>query len=150
MATGDIRPGNPGGSDLYKMIIDNDPGDRMPPPPRDPLSAAQRELIRKWIADGAQNLVCASLCDSTVYTFSGAIKPLIEMKCQGCHSSSAAQGGINLSTYNGIKITVDNGRLWGAVNHQIGFSAMPKNGAKLSDCELTQIRKWIEAGAPNN
>ena len=150
MATADVRPGNPGSSDLYEVIIDNDPNDRMPPPPRNALTVTQRELIRKWIADGAQNLVCASLCDSTVFTFAAAIKPLVESKCQGCHSSTAAMGGIDLSTYNGIKAKVNDGRLWGSVNHQIGFSAMPKNGSKLSDCELTQIRKWIEAGAPNN
>jgi hypothetical protein len=27
---------------------------------------------------------------------------------------------------------------------------MPKSGAKLSDCRITQIRIWIESGTPNN
>ena len=47
MSTGDVRPGNPGGSDLYKSIIETDPGDRMPQPPRNPLSQEQILLIRR-------------------------------------------------------------------------------------------------------
>ncbi len=38
----------------------------------------------------------------------------------------------------------------GSVDHLPGYPAMPKGGTKLSDCKLTQIRKWIAAGAPNN
>ncbi len=150
MASGIISPGNPGSSDLYEVIIDTDPGDRMPPPPRNTLTQAQTQIIRQWIQQGAQNLVCQSMCDSNSYTYSGAIKILISNKCQGCHSGSAAQGGIDLSTYNGIKAKVTDGRLWGSINHQPGFSAMPRNGSKLSDCEITQFKKWIVAGSPNN
>ncbi|HEY6502977.1 MAG TPA: c-type cytochrome domain-containing protein [Chitinophagaceae bacterium] len=150
MASGIISPGNPNGSDLYEAITDTDPGDRMPEPPRNPLTQAQIQLIRQWIQQGALNLVCQSMCDSSSFTFSGAIRTLISNKCQGCHSGSAAQGSIDLSTYNGIKAKVADGSLWGSINHYAGFSAMPKNGTKLSDCEIIQVRKWIEAGSPNN
>jgi len=27
---------------------------------------------------------------------------------------------------------------------------MPKGGAKLSDCEINQVRNWIQRGAPND
>lgn len=150
MATAGVRPGNAGGSELYKVIVDPDPGDRMPEPPRNPLTAAQIQIIQRWIQQGADNLICQSMCDSTVFTFSGAIKPLIENKCQGCHSSSNAQGSIDLSTYTLIKAKVTDGKLWGSINHSAGFSPMPKNGTKLSDCELAQFSKWIAAGALNN
>jgi mono/diheme cytochrome c family protein len=96
------------------------------------------------------NLTCQSLCDTTNFIFNAVIKPLITDKCQGCHSGTAASGGIDLSTYNGIKAKVTDGRLWGSINHLPGYSPMPKNGNKLSDCEIKQIRKWIEAGSPNN
>lgn len=150
MTTGDIRVGNPGESDLYKKLVDTDPGDRMPPPPQNPLTSQQIDLVRRWILQGADNLTCQSLCDTTSFTFSAAIKPMIELKCQGCHSGVNAQGGIDLTTYANVKLRIDDGKFWGSVNHQVGYSPMPKNGNKLSDCELTQIRKWIEAGSPNN
>lgn len=150
IATAEVRPGNPGGSELYEVIVDTDPDDRMPRPPQNPLTAQQIQIIYQWIQQGAQNLVCANMCDSSVFTFSGAIQPIIQNKCQGCHSGANAQGGIDLSNYNSIKVKVNDGRLWGAINHQAGYSAMPKNGTKLSDCEITQFQKWIAAGSPNN
>jgi mono/diheme cytochrome c family protein len=150
MSTADIRPGRPGDSELYERITDNDPSERMPRPPRSPLTAAQISLIRRWIEQGAKDITCQSLCDSNSFTYSGAIKSIIGNKCQGCHSGAAASGGIDLSSYAGVKTKITDGRLWGAINHQSGFSAMPKNGAKLSDCEIAQVRKWIEVGSPNN
>lgn len=150
MATAGVRPGNVSGSELYKVIVDPDQGKRMPEPPRNPLTAVQIQIISRWIQQGADNLICQSMCDSTQFTFSGAIKPLIENKCQGCHSSTSAQGGIDLSTYTLLKARVTDGKLWGSINHSAGFSPMPKNGTKLSDCEIAQFRKWIDAGALNN
>jgi uncharacterized membrane protein len=49
-----VVPGNPANSKLYKSIIKTD-GDRMPPPPMSPLTAAQKALIQKWITQGAKN-----------------------------------------------------------------------------------------------
>ena len=150
MSTGGVRPGDPGNSDLYEMIVEPDPDDRMPPAPRPRLPDDQVNLIRTWIQQGAQNLSCATLCDSSVFSYSAAIRPIISNKCQGCHQGSAASGGIVLSDYTSVLVSVGNGSFWGAVNHLPGFSPMPRNANKLSDCELSQIRKWIDAGAPNN
>lgn len=58
MSTGDVRPGNPNGSDLYEVITENDARKRMPPPPLPPLSNEQIALVQKWILQGAQNLTC--------------------------------------------------------------------------------------------
>lgn len=150
MNTAEIRPGSPGESKLYKLITSTDPDKMMPPPPRAPLTAEQILVIRKWIEQGAQNQVCQSLCDSTQFTYSGAIRTIISNKCQGCHNGTGASGGIDLSAYTGVKARVLDGRLWGSINHLPGFSPMPKNGNKLSECEITQVRKWIDAGSPNN
>ena len=60
-----IVPGNPSASKIYKVIISSEPDDRMPQPPNPPLSAAQQELVRRWIAEGAQNTTgCPTRCDS--------------------------------------------------------------------------------------
>ncbi len=150
MTTADIRSGRPFDSELYEVIIETDPRKRMPPLPNNPLSAQQIQLIYNWIQQGAQDLTCQDLCNVSNFTYGGTIKNIISNKCQGCHSGGTPQGGIDLSTYNGVKAKVDDGRLWGSVNHLAGFSPMPKNGAKLSTCELDQIKNWITAGAPNN
>lgn len=148
---GGVRAGNPGGSKIYKLIIETNPGDRMPPPPRNPLSPDQISLINKWITQGAKNNSCVNAtCDTANVTYTLSIKPIITTKCQGCHSSSSPGGGYDLSTYTGVKARVSDGRLWGSVNFVTGYSAMPKNGTKLSTCELAKIKKWIDAGAPNN
>ncbi|MFL5774218.1 MAG: c-type cytochrome domain-containing protein [Flavisolibacter sp.] len=151
ITTGDVRAGNPNNSEVYKKITDHDNDDRMPPPPRNRLTQDQVDMIRKWIVQGAKNNSCEnSGCDISNITYSGAIRTIISGKCQGCHSSTAAAGGYDYTTYSGVKARVDDGKLWGAVNHISGYSPMPKNGNMLSDCELKQIKKWIDAGAPNN
>lgn len=149
--TGDVRPGNPGSSEIWEKINDNDPSDRMPPPPRSPLSQQQKDIVRKWIEQGAKNNSCQSAaCDSSNVTYNSTIRNIVGNKCGGCHSATAPSGGINLTTHGGVKAKVDDGRLWGAINHLAGFSPMPKNAPKLSDCEIRQFGKWIAAGAPNN
>jgi uncharacterized membrane protein len=145
-----VNKGNASSSKLYKVIIDTDPGDRMPPPPRSPLTAAQIAKIQKWINQGAKNNSCASACNVDVFTFSGSIKPMLDTKCVGCHSAVSPGGNINLSTYAAVKVVALNGKLYGSIAHQTGFSPMPKNAAKLSDCEITQVQRWIAAGSLNN
>lgn len=148
--TADVDPGDPGGSDLYEVITDSDPDKRMPPPPDDPLSTEQITIIRTWIQQGAKNLTCDAGCDTTNVTYSGDIRPLLDNTCTGCHSGSSAGGGVDLSGYTGVKAAADNGSLFGAVNHDPGFSNMPQGGDKLPQCEIDQIRIWIADGAPQN
>jgi uncharacterized membrane protein len=150
MTTGKIRAFQPYSGEIYEKITTSNTGDRMPPPPQNPLTADQKAAIYKWIMQGAKDNACLSSCDSAVYTYSAAIKPLISNQCQGCHSGTSASGGIDLSTYTAVKATVTNGKLWGSINHLPGYTAMPQNAQKLSDCQLKQFSKWIAAGAPNN
>lgn len=151
MLTGEVEAGDPGDSEIWEKITETDSDDRMPPPPRPALTQVQKETIRKWIMQGAKNNSCAgSACDTSNVSYSGTIKSIISMKCQGCHGSSSPGGGHDFGTYTGVKARIDDGKLWGAINHMPGYSAMPKNGSKLSACELSQIKKWIDAGAPNN
>ncbi len=147
MQTGGIRPGYPNNTKIYTEITKGE----MPPAGSTPLTTVQKNLIYNWILQGAENLVCQSMCGDTVnVTYSLSVNPIILNKCQGCHSGSNLQGGIDLSSYLAVKVQVNNGKLWGAVNWSPGFSPMPKNGNKLSTCELTKIQKWIVQGAPNN
>ncbi len=155
MGSGFVRPYNPNQSDLYRKITQGGE-ERMPPPPNNPLENAQIQLIRKWISQGAKNLFCDEMCDSTNVTFSGTIWPgIINNYCLGCHSGANAGGGVHLENYSQVAAAANipvgqPGSLWGAVSHANGNSPMPKNSNQLSDCKLTQISKWIANGTPNN
>ncbi len=89
-------------------------------------------------------------CDTTNVTYSGSVAPVMAANCNGCHSSSSPSAGIITDNYNSLKVVADNGKLQGAINHQSGYSPMPKGGNKLNACDLTKIDIWINAGAPNN
>ncbi len=144
-----VVAGNAASSKLYKVIIKTD-GDRMPPPPMPAFTTAQKALIQKWISQGARNNSCIGSCDTAVFTYSGAIKPIMDAKCVGCHNPTNLGGNIDVSTYNSVKVQALNGKLYGSVAHLSGYSPMPKNSAKLSDCEIRQVQKWISAGTLNN
>ncbi len=90
-------------------------------------------------------------CDTTlVATFDKDVLPLLNVRCNSCHSGSSPSGNIKLDTYAEVMKYVDNGSLMGSINHASGFSAMPKNGSKLSLCEIRKIQTWIDAGAAGN
>jgi len=150
MATGDITPGRAGNSEIYEVLIESDPEDRMPLSPASPLTNAQIDLIYTWIEQGALNNTCSNSCDTTNVTFSGTIFPMMQNSCTGCHSGSNPSGQIDLSNYQNISAMAINGRLLGSVKRDPGYSPMPRGGNKLPDCQIDQIRIWIQNGTLNN
>ncbi len=147
----DFIAGNASATELYEKITEDRTDKIMPPPPNNPLTNEQKELIRRWINEGAENSTnCGTKCDSNNYKFSTAILPMMNKYCVGCHSGATAPRGIVLDNYNGVTTEVNNGRLLGAVRHEAGYLQMPQGGNKLSDCEIRQIEKWIVAGALND
>ena len=134
----------------FEKIIDNDPDDRMPPPLANSLSIDQQELIKKWISQGAKNNSCNSGCDTTNVTFSNTVWPTINASCVGCHSGANPGGNISITDYNSLVATVSDGSLIGVIDHEPDYSPMPKNGSKLSDCKIAEIKIWIKNGTPNN
>jgi uncharacterized membrane protein len=148
-STTEVRPFNARGSKIYEVITDADPRDRMPLD-RAPLTDVQIELIRKWIDQGALNLRCKSCTDTVNVRYSVQIRAIVQNKCQGCHSGASPAGGLDYTTHAGLQAVALNGKLYGAVSHASGFVPMPFNGSKLPLCQLVQIKKWADAGAPNN
>ncbi len=89
-----------------------------------------------------------SNCDTMQVTYTATVAPILDQYCNACHK--AGSNNIVTDNYTTLKIIADDGRLWGVVNHETGFSPMPKNAAKLSSCDLLKIRKWLNDGALNN
>jgi hypothetical protein len=124
------------------------------PKPNRKTNSTQLSLLKRWINNGAHNDTdCIVNCDTTKFTYSGAIAPMMKTYCNSCHattSAATAGGGIILDTYASILVQAQNGKLLGAISHNSGFIYMPQGGVKLSDCKITQVSKWIAAGALNN
>lgn len=152
LITGEIIPGNAHNSEVYEKITDTDPSEVMPPAPKSRLSGDQISLIARWINEGAQNTECinSSACDTLNVTFAVHVQNILSNNCIGCHSGTAPSGGIGLTNYAEVKAAVNSGSLLGSIKHETGWSSMPKNRAKLSDCNIRQIEIWIAAGSPNN
>lgn len=149
ISTADVEPFNPGGSELFEVLNETDPDKIMPQPPYGPLTAEQIALIEKWINQGAQNNSCFD-CDESIFTFSGAISKIIADNCVGCHSYPDPQGGVSLESYSQIEASALSGALFGVINHEDGYVPMPYGLPKLSDCQINQVRQWIDDGAMDN
>ncbi len=148
MATANVRAGDPNGSDLYEVLVEDDEDKRMPYM-KPALPAEDIFLIRKWIQQGAKNNNCMS-CDTGQVTFSKSIMPVLTKNCVGCHNDNLASGSVKLNSHADVKVVAQNGRLLGSISHAAGFKPMPQGGNKLPNCTINQIKTWISAGAPNN
>ena len=144
--TGNIKPGDPNNSEILESLTDNE-DDMMPPPPFDPLSSDQIQMISKWIAQGASNNVCFDGCDTTVATFSGQIWPVLDANCTGCHNINNSRGGIIIADYTDAVSLAENGNLMEVIRWDAGYPAMPPT-QQLSECSITLFQKWIDDGFP--
>ena len=151
-----ILPYNPDESKVYKVITEDEPDDRMPPPPNPALSSEQIELFYTWITQGAKESDCPwKSCDTTgTVEYSTQVWPVIQNNCLSCHNSSLSWGGVNLDSYQQIKYyseTLQNGTpiIVGVINYMNGFPSMPPS-KKLDDCTIRKIEVWIEQGTPEN
>jgi hypothetical protein len=144
-----IVPGNYAASKIWESVyIGKGEGGKMPQG-APALNGIQLDLLKRWIVAGAVDSgACSNTCDSNNFTYSGAIAPLMQNYCIGCHNRTSDAGGI-LTDYNSVMTAAVNGRLIGNIEHLAGYNAMPP-GYKLSDCQMTQVKKWVAAGALNN
>ena len=137
-------------NELMEALLENDVDERMPPLPNEPLTPAQINRIGQWITQGAKNNGCneqsGSACDTVGLSYTNFVQPLMQAKCQGCHSGANPSGGINLSTYASAKSVAQSGKLVASVTRTSNW--MPKNGQKLNQCTVDKIKAWVNAGAP--
>lgn len=90
--------------------------------------------------------------------FEKQVRPLLVQNCNECHGAKKQEAGLRLDTQAGLLKgsdggiifhagNVDGSRLFQVLKYAEGEIQMPPKG-KLSDEQLTVMRKWIEQGAP--
>jgi hypothetical protein len=93
-------------------------------------------------------------CDTIgVMSYSIHIAPLLANSCTGsCHNGTGS--GHDMTNWTAVNFdAVDPGgsKLVGSVVWDGVAQQMPQGATtKISDCDITKIKKWVAAGAPNN
>jgi len=104
--------------------------------------------------DKAELLYPCTLSTADSITYSGTVGPILITNCAsapGCHMDESTNiSGVKLNNVAGAQVIAKNTKLLGVINHTAGFLEMPKGGAKLKDCDILKITKWVESGALNN
>jgi mono/diheme cytochrome c family protein len=88
----------------------------------------------------------AKTCDTTNVTYSKIASILNANSCAGCHGSGTS---VPLNSYDNVKTAALSGRLIGAVEHLTGYNPMPNSSQKISECDRTTIKAWINQGTKN-
>lgn len=142
-----IVKGNPAASRIFQSVTRAN-GVEFMPRVGPGLPDVSINMLRRWIAAGAADSTsgCNVSCDTNNFTYSGAIKPLMLTYCVGCHYTSPS----NFANYSDVKDAALNRDLIPDISHTPGYQPMPQNGAKLLDCQILQVKKWVAAGAPQN
>ena len=89
-------------------------------------------------------------CQTEGITYSNTVLPILQDNCYVCHSAAVNSGNITLEGYEQVKKYVNNGQLFGAINHDNGYSPMPKNSPKMIECNIQKIKTWIDLGVLND
>jgi len=89
-------------------------------------------------------------CDTTNMKYAADVAAILQANCYRCHGNGNVNGGVTLDSYTGVVTQVNNGNLIGAITHAAGYTPMPFDGGKLSDCDIAKIKAWINEGTPNN
>ncbi len=89
-----------------------------------------------------------STCDTlSTISYSLQVVKILNDNCNNCHYTGGTSP--DLTNYNGTLSSAQN-NLLSSVVWDGNASNMPKSAAKMSTCDITIIKKWILAGAPNN
>jgi len=85
------------------------------------------------------------------YGYSADIESIMVSSCatSGCHDAITKDAGIDLSTYNLVKLEAGNKAFLQSVKHKGGFAKMPEGKSKLPAAQITAIECWIQQGMAN-
>ncbi len=92
-------------------------------------------------------------------SFHADIRPILEQRCQVCHSADAGQGGLSLADHEGLLKGGQNGPVVvpgrpgeSRLIQQVSGSPpkMPMAGEPLTAAQVALIRRWIDQGAADD
>ncbi len=90
-------------------------------------------------------------CDTANVKYSVQVVNILSQNCYRCHGGNAVDGsGVRLQDINVLRTNALDGTLLNVLKHTPGYVQMPKNAAKLSNCDIAIIEAWVKQGAPNN
>ncbi|MEN8927462.1 MAG: hypothetical protein ABF242_05005 [Flavobacteriales bacterium] len=87
-----------------------------------------------------------------VVRFATDVQPIFQANCgtgNVCHGTINAERGYIFETHAGAE-AASSAKIIGSINHQSGFSNMPRTGPKLSQDKIDIIEAWINGGKLND
>ncbi|REJ82927.1 MAG: hypothetical protein DWQ44_02085 [Bacteroidetes bacterium] len=90
-------------------------------------------------------------CDSTAFSYSRDIRPIISANCS--YSSCHAQGGTGSYDYNDYAVLADRiraGRFVERLDLPVDNPLHMPEGFRMNPCELYKLKVWILQGYSNN
>lgn len=157
-----VKPGNARQSVLYNVLTDIY-GEMMPP--HQPLSEDDRNLIKIWIEQGAQNTNCGNISgnpgeNSDTVCFNLDILPLLSSSCAtaGCHDNVTAEEGYRLTSYANITQNSElvkkgnylDSKLYKVITDDGDDRMPPAPKSALTQEQINKIKIWISQGAVNS
>jgi mono/diheme cytochrome c family protein len=94
-------------------------------------------------------IIDAAACQTNTISYLRDVQPIFNANCIVCHNAVLLRNGYNLANYTEAVKVASKGRIPAAIMH-IGPYKMPKNAPKLSNCDISKIQAWLDAGMPNN
>ncbi|MEM9658196.1 MAG: SUMF1/EgtB/PvdO family nonheme iron enzyme, partial [Planctomycetota bacterium] len=156
-----IVAGKPEESLLYTLSVLPADDPQIMPPDEPPLTKAQTDVLKAWIAAGAEWPDDARLEVRPRVDFEKQIRPILEQHCVACHQSDRAEGDYDLSTradaWRGPHGDAAIRPFWPEESPLFALTAldadddllMPpaSSGGPLKQEQIELLRLWIAQGA---
>jgi len=91
-------------------------------------------------------------CDTLTVNYTSDIRPIIDQRCLDCHNNTPNEGAASYASYSQIRTYLDGNKkgFMESITHTGSSKPMPEDNPKLSECEIAQLRIWIQNGYPEN
>ena len=159
-----VIPGEPEKSALYTTTVLAADDDDVMPPAKDgpPLAKSQTEVLRAWIAAGAEWPEGVTLKQQPRIDFVKHIQPIFETACISCHNPDKMKGDYDMTTMASafkkdgdygdaiVPFQAEQSSVFVLMNHPADHDdLMPpaKSGGPLPKEQIDQVRMWIAQGA---
>lgn len=162
-----LVPGKPEESKLYTLTLAAAGDDIMPPEGKgdnkqSPLTPAQTDHLKAWIAAGAKWPAGLTLVNIPRVQFVKDIQPILEQNCLSCHDADKAKGDLVLTTLAGALKGGEDGTSLVPFDPEASplykLTTLPadhedlmptkKSGGPLKADQIEKLRLWVKQGAP--